>query len=489
MSNRLRVTLRVMGMFQIVLALSMLVPMGIAYMYHETKALEAFVTVICTFLIFGIITLKLISPSPVPIKSRDGFIVVSMGWILASVIGALPMWISGAIPNFIDAFFESCSGFSTTGASILTDIEALPKSILFWRSFTHWLGGMGIVVFVTALLPSLGINGQLAANAETPGPTKDKITSKYRDTAKDLYIIYIVLTIAESILLKAGGISWYDSLIHTFGTVGTGGFSCYGDSIGHFGSAYIEWVIIIFMILAGLNFNLYYFLGKGGGLKRILADEEAKFYFSVIGVFSTIVFACLVAYHQFEDMADTFRHSVFQVVSILTTTGYMTADYDIWPTCAKMFIFMLFFIGGCSSSTSGGIKGVRFLIAIKLVRRVISVKAHPYRIATVTYNKKELGNDVVINITYFLFAYILLLAAGFLLISLDGFDLVSSLSAAATCLGNIGPGFNIFGPTMNFSVLSPFATFVCSILMIFGRLELFTLLILFSRHFWNANKA
>ncbi len=489
MSNKFRDLIRIEGSILIVLSVSMSVPFLLALYYAEPSSAAAFAASILLCLAIGALTLLFIKPSIARMKARDGFLIVSAGWLTASLIGALPLYFSGAIPSFVDAFFESCSGFSTTGASILTDIESLPRSILFWRSATHWLGGMGILVFLMALLPALGISGQLMANAETTGPTKGKISAKFSDTAKDLYLLYLAMTGGEVLLLKFGGLSWYDAFLHTFGTVGTGGFSCYGDSIAYFNSAYVEWVIIVFMVLAGINFNLI-FLSLRHGPGRIVRDDESKFYFSIIGIFSLLIFFDLLLTGQFASIGigKGVRQVIFQVVSLVTTTGYMTADFDLWPTFAKMLLLTLFFVGGSASSTSGGVKCVRILVAIKLVRRGISIKLHPNRIAHVTLNNQEVTNDVVISITNFLFTYIALLACGFLLISLDGFDFISSFSAAASCLGNIGPGFNLFGPTMNYSIMSGFSKLLCSFLMLAGRLELFTLLMLFSRHYWNPNR-
>ena len=491
MSNRLRDMITIQSAILIVLAVSMAVPYIIALYCGEKTSATAFAVVIISCLIVALFIRIFIKPSPEKIKARDGFLVVAICWLLASAIGALPMFLSGAIPNYIDAFFESCSGFSTTGATILSDIEVLPRSVLFWRSFTHWLGGMGILVFVSALLPALGISGQLVANAETPGPIKGKLTAKFSDTAKDLYLIYIGMTVVQTILLRLCDLSWYDALLHTFGTLGTGGFSNYNASVSYFENPAAEWIIIIFMLLAGLNFNLFFLVGRNGikGVRKIFQDEEARFYFSIVGGASLLIFLCLSFYRHLSDVGETLRDSIFQVVSLLTTTGYMTDDYDLWPTFAKMILLSLFFVGGCSSSTGGGIKCVRILVAIKLVRRGISIKLHPRRIAKVTLNEKELDNDVTIHITNFIFAYLLTLAIGFLLLSINGFDFISSFSAAATCLGNVGPGFGEFGPTMNFSVMSQFSKLVCSFLMLLGRLELFTMLVLFSKHYWNINKA
>ncbi|MBQ8564015.1 MAG: TrkH family potassium uptake protein [Firmicutes bacterium] len=490
MSHRLRDTILIQGYILLVMAAAMLVPCGIGFYQGEDEAATAFALTLIGCFFFGSYIVMYWKPSPARVKARDGFLVVSVSWLVASAAGAIPMYASGAIPSFIDAFFESCSGFTTTGSSILSDVEALPDSVLIWRSFTHWLGGMGILVFVMALLPSLGISGQNVANAETPGPTKDKVTARFSETARDLYFIYIIMTIIETVLLVIGGLSWFDALIHTFGSVGTGGFSNYNSSVGHFHNPFAEWVIIIFMFLSGVNFNLYYLTGRNG-LKTLVKDDEFRFYGGVIALFSGLIFVCRSftgGFAGFQALGEIFRDTVFQVVTIITTTGYMTDDYDIWPTFAKMLLFTLFFIGGCASSTGGGLKCIRILVAIKLVSRGISLKLHPRRIANVTVNRRELNNDVVINITNFIFTYMLVLGAGFLLISLNGFDFISSFSAAATCLGNIGPGFNLFGPTMNFSIMSGFSKLVCSFLMLIGRLELFTMLVLFSRHYWNPNK-
>lgn len=407
---------------------------------------------------------------------------------MASTIGALPFCISGAIPNYIDAFFETCSGFSTTGSSILTDMEALPKSMNFWRAFTHWLGGMGIIVFAVAITPSFGMSGQVIASAETPGPTLDKITPRFSVMARNLYLLYLAFTLAEVILLLFGGLSLYDALLHSFSTVGTGGFSCYSNSIAHFDNSYIHWVIFTFMTLCGINFNLYFVLWRKG-IKSFFKDSELRFYLALIVIISFLIFLNLLAEGIYEDRSDCLRDSFFQVSSIITTTGFASADYDIWPTFSKMLIFLLMLTGACSSSTGGGVKLVRILVSLKLIRRGISMKIHPHRIVTITLNKKEVPQEVATNIANFIFFYIFIVFAGSLVISLNGFDLMTTISSVITCVGNIGPGYNLVGPTMNFSIFSPFSKVVLSLLMIAGRLELFTFFMLFFPHYWNSNKA
>lgn len=490
MSYRLRDLITIQGYILVLMSGIMLIPCCIAFYFHEEQAASAFSLTILVCLTIGACILKYWKPSPVRLKERDGFLMVSVSWLVVSIAGAIPFYACEVVPTFIDAFFESCSGFTTTGSSIMTDVEVLPKSILFWRSSTHWLGGMGILVFVTALLPSLGVSGRNVASAETPGPTDSKLTARFADTARDLYLIYIFMTVLETLLLVFGGMSLFDALIHTFGTVGTGGFSNYNASVGHFGSSYAEWIIIIFMFFSAVNFNLFYLTGRNG-IQVLLRDEEFRFYFWIVAACSGLIFLCRSftgGFAGFHALGDIFRDTVFQVVTIITTTGFMTDDYDVWPTFAKMLLFTLFCIGGCSSSTGGGVKCIRILVAIKLVSRGISLKLHPRRIASVTLNRRELNTDVVISISNFIFTYMLVLGTGWLLISLNGFDFISSFSAAASCLGNVGPGFGLFGPTMNYSIMSGFSKLVCSFLMLIGRLELFTMLVLFSRHFWNPNK-
>lgn len=488
MFQKLGTVLKIEGIMLLVLGASMTAPLIIAFINKETAAIRAFVTVIAACIIISFIIRRFFYSFHYKLKGRDGFFIVAASWFIASLIGAAPFMISGAIPGFFDAFFESASGFSTTGASILTDVEVLPRSILFWRSFTHWLGGMGIIVFITALIPAFGINGQIVANAETTGPTKSKISAKFSDNSKGVYFVYIIMTAAETILLMFGGLPLYDALVHTFGTVGTGGLSIYNSSIAHYDNLYVEIVIAIFMFLAAINFNLFYLI-KRRGVLQVFKDEETKFYTTVTITAGLLISIYNFAFDSFSHLGEKLSNAFFQVISILTTTGYATDDYDAWPTFSRMIILALFFIGGCSSSTGGGIKCVRVLIGLKIVRRSISLKIHPNRITPLTLNATELGSGTAIKISNFIFTYIFTLFAGLLLISLDGFDFMTNLSATASCLGNIGPGFNLVGPTMNYSIFSPFSKLVCSMLMIIGRLELYTVLILFSKNYWNPNRA
>ena len=487
MTVNFKSVIRMMGIMLTVTGICLILPLIVAFIYEEPVSIKSFIITIVPCLIAGSFIIRYVPSGKKEFKSTDGFLIVTMCWLIASVAGAVPLFISGSVSSYVDAFFEICSGFSTTGSTILTDIEALPKSILFWRSFTHWLGGMGIVVLATALLPSIGIEGQLIASAETPGPTLDKLTPKFSDTARNLYLVYLLISVVEVILLLAGGLNFYDALVHTFGTVGTGGFSCYADSIGHFTSPYVQWVITFFMIICGINFNLYFVLGKKGP-KAFFRDEELRLYLTVIGVVTLLIFINLMTNGVYTHAEEGLRASAFQVGSIVTTTGYATADFDLWPAFSKMMLFLLLCTGACSSSTGGGIKMIRVLTAIKLVRRSIALKIHPNRVVTVNVNKKEVPQEVATNISNFIFFYIFLIFAGSVLISFNGYDMVTTMSSVLTCLGNTGPGFALVGPSMNFAFYSDFSKIVLSFLMIAGRLELFTFFILFSRHYWNTNR-
>ena len=480
--------IRMMGMLLLVLGVAFLPAFVVALIYHEGTAAKSFLTTMLPCFLLGFILIKTFRPSLIRPKARDGFLIVSLCWLTASLIGAVPLWISGSVSDYIDAFFEICSGFSTTGSSILTDIESLPKSILFWRSFTHWLGGMGIIVFAMALLPSIGVGGQLIASAETPGPSLDKIAPRFSDTAKNLYLIYLLFTAVETLLLLFGGLSFFDALVHTFGTVGTGGFSSYNSSVAQFTSPYVQWVIIIFMVLCGINFNLYFIMMKHG-IKRVFRESELCIYLLLIGVVTAFIVINLLTSGTYQNVGDCIRDSAFQVTSIITTTGYATADYDIWPTFSRMLIFLLMLTGACSSSTGGGVKIIRILVSLKLIRRGVSLKLHPSRVITVTLNKREIPTDMATGIANFVFFYIFVVFTGSLLISLNGFDLMTTISSVLTCVGNVGPGFNLIGPSMNFSMFNDFSKMILSLLMIAGRLELFTFFMLLSPHYWNSNKA
>ena len=408
---------------------------------------------------------------------------VAITWILVSAVSALPFVFSGAIPDFADAFFESCSGYTTTGATILSDIESLPRSILFWRSFSHWIGGMGILVFTIALLPEMGIGGQNIARAETPGPIFSKVSARMTDTARYLYLMYAGYTVVETLLLLAGGMSLFDALVHTFGTVGTGGFSIYNDSIAHYSSPYIEGVLTVFMLLSGASFNLF-FLVVTTGRRALFKDSEFKLYLLIYVTATLLIMIRLMT--SGIDAGSSFRVASFQVASLLTTTGFATSNYVMWPTFCQMILMLLFFIGGCSGSTSSGVKVIRILVLLKALRANIRSKLHPNALSNIKVDNRNIPTETISTISSYLFLYLgLMFLVGCALTVADGLNMVDGLSTAASCLGNVGPAFGEMGPAANYGGLTVFSKYLLSFTMITGRLELYTIILLFSGRFWN----
>lgn len=484
MNLNLSSVFRIIGIVLAVISLSMLPSFIVSLIYDGPDVYSPFFIIMALCFFAGVSLMKLCSHRARKLKVRDGFLIVSICWLLSAAIGALPFIVTGSITDPVDAFFESCSGFSTTGSTILNDIEVLPRGILFWRSFTHWIGGMGILVFAIALMPSLGISGQNVAVSEAPGPSLDKITPKMSDTAKSLYIIYLIFTVAETILLMLGGMNLYDALIHTFGSVGTGGLSSYNDSVGHFDSMYINVVITVFMILCGVNFNLF-FMAVKNGIRSLIDDFELRFYMLIFVAVSVIIFAALMITGTYTSVTSALSDSFFQVASILTTTGYSTADYETWPSVCQALIFMLMFIGGCSSSTGGGLKVIRIAVLLKLIKRGISTKLHPNVIETVKLNGRTISSDTVSSIASHTFLYILMVFAGAFIVSFENADLTTCFSSVITCLGNVGPGFGSVGPSETFAGMSALSKLLLSVYMIAGRLELYTMFVLIFPRFWN----
>jgi trk system potassium uptake protein TrkH len=417
------------------------------------------------------------------IYARDGFAIVALGWLLVSIFGALPFLISGAIPSVIDALFEAVSGFSTTGASILREVESLPKGILFWRSFTHWMGGMGVLILMLAILPSVKAGTLYIMKAESPGPDPGKFVPKIGQVAKILYIIYTALTAVEIIFLLLGGMPLYDSLIHAFGTAGTGGFSSKNASVAAYGSAYIEAVIAVFMMLFGVNFTLYYTMLKGN-IRSVLRDEELRFYLGTITA-SIVLIALNTGGTVFRSAGEAIRHASFQVSSVITTTGYSTADFSLWPVFSQYLLVLLMFIGASAGSTGGGIKCIRVVLLFKIIKREIVKIIHPRSVQTVKINGKAVNEEILSGIMAFFFLYIAIFAASTLIVSLDNKDMVSSMTAVIAALSNIGPGLGIVGPLGNFSDFSLISKAILSMCMIIGRLEIYPILLLFAPTFWK----
>ena len=430
------------------------------------------------------------------VKKKEGYIIVTFGWIVMSISGILPYIFSGAIPDITNAFFETISGYTTTGASIMDDIESMPEGILFWRSLTHWIGGMGIIVLAIAILPLLGIGGMQLFTAEAPGPSADKLHPRITDTAKRLWLIYVGYTIAETILLKLAGMSFFDAINHALATLSTGGFSTKNASVAHWNNQpMIQYIIIVFMILAGTNFVLSYFAFKGK-VQRIFKDEEFRFYLLFIAVATVIV--GFVIYFQaniseltpgypmvFGKLESSFRHALFQIVAVLTTTGFVTADFTQWTSFLTIFFFGLFFVGGSAGSTSGGIKVMRHLLIIKNGVLEFKRTLHANAVIPVRYNNKTVKEEIVNNIIGFFVLYMLLFIIGAMVLGFLGLDFESAIGGAASSLGNVGPALGSLNPVSNFNSLPDLAKWWCGFLMLAGRLELFTVLILLTPYFWK----
>lgn len=457
----------------------MLLPLLVAILYGES--ILPFLIPAALLLVIGLI-LRSVHPGQTSLFARDGLAVVALAWIAMSAFGALPFCISGDIPHFVDAFFETVSGFTTTGASILTEVESLTYSGLFWRSFTHWVGGMGVLVFVMAILPMSDGHGMHLLRAEVPGPTVGKLVSRMSDSAKILYGIYLVMTLIEIVLLLAGGMSLFDACIHSFGTAGTGGFSCRNLSVGAYDNAYFDVVIGVFMLLFGVNFNLYYFL-LVRRFRDVFCSEELRAY--VLIVAAAVGAITINILHLYDSVWQSLRHAFFQVSSIITTTGFATTDFNTWPTFSKAILVTLMFVGACAGSTGGGIKVARLVILSKTSLCDMRRMLHPNAVSTVRFEGKPMGDKQIRSVHLFLTVYLMVFVVSCLLISLEHMDLITTFTAVASCMNNIGPGLEIVGPMGNFSSFSYASKLLLSFDMLAGRLELFPMLLLFSPSIWK----
>ena len=461
----------------------LLIPFFVALFYGQGDA-NAFLYTVLLMIPIALILIK-IKGKKNEIYAKEGFLTVGLAWIVISFFGALPFVFSGAIPSLVDAFFETSSGFTTTGASILTEIQSLPKGILFWRSFTHWVGGMGFLIFILALMPTFSGNTIHLLKAESPGPTPGKIVPKIKQTAKILYAIYFVLTLIETIFLKSAGLSWYDSIIHALGTAGTGGFSNMNASVAAFNNPAVEWIITIFMLLFGVNFVLYFQLIRGN-VKAFFKSEELKWY--LIAVFaSIIIIAVNIIPFNHGDVTKSIRDSAFQVSSIVTTTGYATVNFNLWPTLSKVILIMLMFMGAMAGSTGGGIKTIRIVIIFKAIRREIDKIIHPRRVKSVKIDGNVVEEETISGVFLFIFAYIIISLIAIFIVSFDNFDVTTTVTSVIATLSNIGPGLEMVGPAGNFSAFSDLSKLVLSFCMLAGRLEIYPMLILFSPSLWKKN--
>ena len=479
-----RMVVFVLGRIFLVEAAMLLLPMVCSAIYGEWYMLPAFLLPAVILLLLGLAA-SLRTPKNTTIYARDGLAIVALVWVLMSAFGALPFVISGEIPAFADAFFEMVSGFTTTGSTILNDVEALSHGALFWRSFSHWVGGMGVLVFAMAVLPMTDGRAMHLMRAEVPGPTCGKLSSKLSDSAKILYGIYFAMTALEVALLCAGGMSLYDSLIHSFGTAGTGGFSNRALSIGAYQNPYFEWVIGIFMLLFGVNFNLYYFILMRH-FREAFGSEELRAYLGIV-LFSTVTIAANIL-SMAGSVGEAVRTAFFQVSSIITTTGYGTTDFNLWPTYSRILLLLLMFVGGCAGSTAGGLKVSRVIIFFKAARQDLNKMLHTHAVTAIRFEGKPLDEKTLQGVHNYFNVYMLLIMLSTVLVSLDGFDMITTFTAVITCLNNVGPGMEIVGPMGNFSQFSAPVKYLLSFDMLAGRLELYPMLALFAPRLWRRRR-
>ena len=472
--------LRTLGWVFLVMGAVMILPILTAFIYHE-KVWTSFLYTGLISTAIGAACIK-IKPKSTRIFSKEGFAITGLSWICITVIGALPFLFSGEIPNVIDAFFETASGFTTTGASVLSDLDSMSKSILFWREFTHWLGGMGVLVFIMALIPSLSGNQNMhIMKAESPGPIVGKLRPRLRSTPMILYGIYTGLTAIEVILLMAGKMPFYDALLNSFGTAGTGGFSFTNAGMSKY-STYCQAVIAVFMMLFGINFNAY-FLILAKKIKDAFRLEEVRWYLFIVFFCTFVVAFNIRAFYP--TFYQCFHHSYFQVLTVMTTTGYSTADFDKWPELSKSIMLILMFIGACAGSTGGGIKVSRIMILVKNAFKELSLLIHPRRVRVVKMDGKKIDPKTSSNVSAYLMIYLIIFVASLFIVSLDNYDFFTNFSAVAATLNNIGPGFSLVGPTCNYGFLSDLSKIVLTFDMLAGRLELFPLIILFAPGAWK----
>ena len=476
-----RLTFKLIGKVLLVEAALMLVPLAVSLILGGGDAMSMLISMLVTAVVGG--GMALIPTQNDNLRAREGFAVVSFSWLLVSFFGALPFWIHGCIPSLLDAFFETVSGFTTTGATILTDVESLPKGLLFWRSFTHWVGGMGVLVLSLALLPKMGTRSIYLMRAESPGPSVDKLVPRVGNNAKILYQLYVWLSVLILIALLCTGMNLYDALIHVFGAAGTGGFSNYNASVGAFNSAAVEIIIGVFMALFGVNFSMYYYMLRRNW--RVCAsNSELRTYVGLV-LGASVLIALNIMPQYGGKFFTSLRYSFFQVSSVMTTTGYATADFDVWPQFSRTLLVGLMLVGACAGSTGGGIKVIRVQLLAKGMIREIRRTIHPRSVNTVRLDGRTVDDGMISGVLSFFFAYMSVLVVSTLIISLDGFSFETNLTAVIATLSNIGPGLGMVGPTGNFSAFSDLSKVVLSLCMLIGRLEIFPMLMLLAPSAWR----
>ena len=464
----------------VLLEAALMLPALITSIIYKEACVADFAVAIAASLLVGCLLTVVFKPSSKVIFAKEGFVIVALCWLALSAIGALPFFLSREIPSYIDAFFETASGFTTTGASILTDVESMSKGLLFWRSFTHWIGGMGVLVFVMAVVNSLSDRSIHILRAESPGPVVGKIVPKMKETTRILYIMYIVLTVMNMIFLLIGGMPLFESILHAFGTAGTGGFGVKADSFASY-SPYLQWVTTIFMLIFGINFNIYYLVLVR---KWRTAVKSGELWFYLGMVFTAVVAIFINIFPLYGSFSETLRQSAFQVATVVSTTGYATSDFNLWPSFSKTVLLLLMFVGACAGSTAGGFKCSRVVILLKKIQRETKKLIHPRSVNAVRFEGKTVENHLISSVSSYLTVYILIFCVVTLLISFDGFDIETNISAATACFNNIGPGLSAVGPTANYAAFSPFSKIVLSMAMLLGRLEIYPILITFSPSIW-----
>ncbi|MDD3618887.1 MAG: TrkH family potassium uptake protein [Desulfobulbaceae bacterium] len=478
--------LNLLGKLLLILSMMLLTPLPFSLYFHD-----GMVTTFALCSGIGLITGGLLAALFLPEEElgyKDGFAIVTFSWLSLGLLGALPYYLSGHIPGFVDAFFESVSGFTTTGSTILADIEALPRSLLFWRAMTQWLGGMGIIVLTLAVLPLLGIGGMQLFQAEVPGPTKDRLAPRVQDTARILWSVYLVMTAVQTVLLMLGGIDFFNALTHSFTTLATGGFSNFNASIAHYPSPYIQSVFILFMFLAGVSFSLHFLVLRQQNPLSYWRNEEFRFYLSLILLAVLLVFVANTAADSSDHPGRGLLEAAFQVVSLMTTTGYGTADFDAWPSFSRVLLVSLMFVGGCAGSTGGGIKVVRFLLFFKYARSQLHKLVHPRQVETIKLGRTKVPQEVMIAILSFFAIYLAVFVIASLIITAMGADIITGPSAVIATLNNIGPGLALVGPTQHFGHLPDPAKLVLIFCMLAGRLELYTVAILLTPGYWSMTR-
>lgn len=464
----------------VLLEAALMLPALITSIIYKEGCVWAFAVAIGVSLVAGALLTVVFKPSSKVIFAKEGFVIVALCWLALSAIGALPFYLSREIPSYIDSFFETASGFTTTGASILTDVESMSKGLLFWRSFTHWLGGMGVLVFVMAVVNNLSDRSIHILRAESPGPVVGKIVPKMKETTRILYIIYIGITLLNIVFLLIGGMPLFESVLHAFGTAGTGGFGVKADSFASY-SPYLQWVTTIFMLIFGINFNIYYLL-LVRKWKTAFKSGELWFYIGMVAV--SIVMICINIYPLFNSFEEAVRHTAFQVATVVSTTGYATVDFNQWPSFSKTLLLLLMFVGACAGSTAGGFKCARVVILIKKIRRELKKLIHPRSVNAMRFEGKGLENQVISSVSSYLTVYIVIFCITLVIISLDGFDTETNISVVAACFNNIGPAFGAAGPASNYAAFSPLSKIVLSVVMLFGRLEIYPILLTLTPSTW-----